>query len=223
MTFQIAIDGPAGSGKSTMAKILSRKLNAIYLDTGAMYRTVGLKAVQSGIDTKDEKALADMMKNIDITIAFENEEQVIYLDGVNVNGNIRTAEISVAASNVAVFPVVRHKMVEMQRKIASCNNVVMDGRDIGTFVLQQANFKFFLTADAEERAKRRCLEMKEKKMDADYKSILEDIKYRDNNDSSRAFAPLKKADDAILIDTTFLNIDQVINKMMEYIDGKQSN
>ena len=220
MNLQIAIDGPAGAGKSTMAKILSNKLNAIYLDTGAMYRTVGLKAIVSRIDTKDEKALTLLVKDINISIAFENDKQVIYLDNKNVNKKIRTPEISIAASNVAVCKAVRLKMVEMQREIAKNNNVVMDGRDIGTYVLVNANYKFFLIADVKERAKRRYIELEQKNMKADMDDIIKDIEYRDKNDSTRAFAPLKRAEDAIVIDTTHLNIDEVIKVMMGYIDGK---
>ncbi len=221
MTFQIAIDGPAGAGKSTMAKILSKKLQAIYLDTGAMYRTCGLKAINNGIETKDEKALSEMIKNINITISFENNHQQIFLDGKNVNGLIRTPKVSVAASDVSAYKAVRLKMVEMQRDIAKVNNVVMDGRDIGTYVLPDANIKFFLVANINERAKRRFAEMKEKGMNPDMKSIIKDMEYRDKNDSSRDFAPLKQAKDAILIDTTNLNIEQVIKVMLEYINETQ--
>ncbi len=222
MTFQIAIDGPAGAGKSTMAKILSKKLKAIYLDTGAMYRACGLKAINSGIDSKDEKALNKMVSDINITISFENDQQQIFLDGKNVNGLIRTPEISVSASDVSANKAVRLKMVEMQREIAKVNNVVMDGRDIGTYVLPDANIKFFLVADINERAKRRYHEMKEKNMNPDMESIIKDMNYRDTNDSSRDFAPLKQAKDAILIDTTNLNINQVIKVMLEYINETQT-
>lgn len=222
MTFQIAIDGPAGAGKSTMAKILSKKLKAIYLDTGAMYRTCGLKAINSGIDTKDEKALSEMVKAININISFENNEQHIYLDGENVNGLIRTPKISVAASDVSAYKAIRLKMVEMQRDIAKANNVVMDGRDIGTYVLPDANIKFFLVANIKKRAKRRFAEMKEKGMNPDMKSIIKDMEYRDKNDSSRDFAPLKQANDALLIDTTNLNVEQVIKVMLEYINETQT-
>ena len=220
MSLQIAIDGPAGAGKSTMAKILSNKLNAIYLDTGAMYRTVGLKAIMCNIDTKDEKALTLLVKDINISIAFENAKQIIYLDNKNVNKEIRTPKISIAASNVAVCKAVRLKMVDMQREIAKNNDVVMDGRDIGTYVLKGANYKFFLIADVKERAKRRYIELEEKNMKTSMEDITKDIEYRDKNDSTREFAPLKKAKDAIEIDTTYLNIDEVIKVMMGYIDGK---
>jgi len=220
MTFQIAIDGPAGAGKSTMAKILSKKYGAIYLDTGAMYRTVGLKAVKMKVDTKDENAINNIIKDINIKIAFANGAQVIYLDEEDVTSQIRTPQISIATSNVAIFTNVRLKMVKMQREIAADNNVVMDGRDIGTYVLPNAQYKFYLVADVRERAKRRVLELKEQNINADIEKIVEDMKYRDENDSNRAFAPLSQAKDAILIDTTNLNITQVIDVMIGYINEK---
>jgi len=220
MTFQIAIDGPAGAGKSTMAKILSKKYGAIYLDTGAMYRTVGLKAIKMNVDTKDENAINNIIKDINIEIAFDNDSQIIYLDGQDVTNQIRTPQISIAASDVAVFNSVRLKMVEMQRKIAKDNNVVMDGRDIGTYVLPKAKYKFYLVADVLERAKRRAIELDKKNIKTDINKIVEDMKYRDQNDSNRAFAPLSQAKDAIKIDTTNLNINQVINVMIGYIHEK---
>jgi len=220
MTFQIAIDGPAGAGKSTMAKILSKKYEAIYLDTGAMYRAVGLKAVKMKVDTKDENALNNIIKDINIKIAFVNGAQVIYLDEEDVTNQIRTPQISIAAANVAIFISVRLKMVEMQREIAADNNVVMDGRDIGTYVLPNAQYKFYLVADVRERAKRRVLELKEQNINVAIEKIVEDMKYRDKNDSNRAFAPLSQAKDAILIDTTNLNITQVIDVMIGYINEK---
>lgn len=220
MSYAITIDGPAGSGKSTMAKKISKDLGIIYLDTGAMYRTVGLKAINNDVNPKDEIGVSRIVKDIDLKIAFEDEQQVIYLDNENVNDKIRTPEVSLAASNVAVFPKVRIKMVEMQRKIAKAADVVMDGRDIGTYVLKNAKYKFFLTAQVEERAKRRYKELSEKGLTPDLKKIIEDMNYRDKNDSSRAFAPLKQAEDAVLIDTTNFTIEEVIEKMMEYINGK---
>ncbi len=218
MTFAVAIDGPAGAGKSTAAKILAKKLGAIYLDTGAMYRTVALEAIRKGIDTKNEQALTNLVEDIRIDIDFSEEGQMIYLDGEPVNGLIRTAEVSIGASDVAVFPSVRGKMVEMQRRIASEQTVVMDGRDIGTYVLKDAKYKFFLTATVDERAKRRFKEMKEKGIEADFDHIIKDIKYRDNNDTSRKMSPLKQADDAILIDTTNQTIDEMVEEMAGYID-----
>lgn len=219
----IAIDGPAGAGKSTIAKMISKCLGIVYLDTGAMYRTVALKAIQSGVDTKDQVALSEMVKDIDVFIEYKNNEQAIYLDKENVTGLIRTPRISVGASDVAVVPAVRIKMVELQREIASKNSVVMDGRDIGTYVLPNADFKFFLTASVEERARRRFNEMTEKgDFSASFEDVLKDIRYRDHNDSSRAFAPLAKADDAIEIDSTQLQAEQVAETIMIMIKKKGS-
>jgi len=219
MVFSVAIDGPAGAGKSTAAKELSAMLGAIYLDTGAMYRTVALAAIQRGIDTSDEKALEEMLEDIQIDIEFGENGQVILLDGEPVNGLIRTPEVSLGASKVAVFPPVRHRMVEKQREIASKQTVVMDGRDIGTYVLKDAKYKFFLTASVEKRAERRFKELKEKGMEADMDEIIRDIEFRDKNDSSRAFAPLRQAEDAILIDTTEQSIKEMVDEMAGYINA----
>jgi len=218
----IAIDGPAGAGKSTVAKAVSKELGIIYLDTGAMYRTVALKAIMTGVDTKDEAGLTGLVRDIDIRIEYERNEQRIYLDGKDVTENIRTAEVSIGASNVAVIPAVRVKMVELQREIAARNDVVMDGRDIGTYVLPDARYKFFLTASLEERAKRRYYEMIEKGMsNVTLDDVQKDIAYRDKNDSTRAFAPLSKAQDAIEIDTTHLNPAEVIDVILSCIKNKE--
>ncbi len=214
----IAIDGPAGAGKSTVAKAISKELGIIYLDTGAMYRTVALKAILSGIDTKDESGLVALVKDIDIRIEYQGSDQRIYLDGKDVSGDIRTAEVSIGASNVAVIPAGRLKLVELQRQIAANNDVVMDGRDIGTYVLPNASYKFFLTASLDERAKRRFDEMMEKGMPASsFDDVRNDIAYRDKNDSTRAFAPLSRAQDALEIDTTHLNPIQVVETILTYI------
>jgi cytidylate kinase len=220
----IAIDGPAGSGKSTAAKNISRALGIIYLDTGAMYRAVALKAVRSGIDTKDEESLAALVKNIDIRVEYEENNQKILLDGEDVTGLIRTPEISIGASNVSTFPAVRIKMVELQRKIAGEHDVVMDGRDIGTFVLPNAKYKFYLTASIEERAKRRYRELKSSGASGiTIEDVKNDIALRDRNDSSRAFAPLSKAQDAVEIDTTCLNPQEVAEKILSFVKYKRVN
>jgi cytidylate kinase len=217
----IAIDGPAGAGKSTVAKSISKELGIIYLDTGAMYRTVALKAIHSGLDTKDADGLADLVQTIDIKIQYNNGEQRIFLDGSDVSGLIRTPEVSIGASNVASVPSVRLKMVELQRQIASSNDVVMDGRDIGTYVLPNASYKFFLTASLEERAKRRYDELSQKGTEhPTYEEVRDDISLRDRNDSSRAFAPLIRAEDAIEIDTTSLTPYEVTEKILSIIDGE---
>ncbi len=215
----IAIDGPAGAGKSTIAKLISKKLKIVYLDTGAMYRAVALKAIRQNIDTSNGEKLSELVKDINIKVEYINEEQRIYLDGEDVSDFIRTPEVSLGASNVAVIPEVRIKMVELQRKIASKCSVVMDGRDIGTYVLPNATLKIFLNASIDERAKRRYNEQLSKGIkDVSFEEVKQDIIYRDKNDSSRAFAPLAKAQDAIELDTTVMSIDEVVVKILEQIE-----
>ncbi|HHX18499.1 MAG TPA: (d)CMP kinase [Clostridium sp.] len=211
----IAIDGPAGAGKSTIAKLISKKLGILYLDTGAMYRAVALKAINENIDTLDEEKLSKLVENINIEIVYSKDEQKIILDGEDVSSLIRTPEVSIGASNVATIPDVRIKMVELQRKISSESSVVMDGRDIGSYVLPNADVKIFLNADIKERAKRRYSEQLSKNITLE--EVLKDIEYRDKNDSSRSFAPLIKASDAIEIDTTNMSIDEVVNTILGYV------
>ena len=218
----IAIDGPAGAGKSTIAKRISRILDILYLDTGAMYRAVALKAIREGIDTKDEDKLSSLVENINIKVEYFQNKQHIFLDDEDVSDKIRTPEVSIGASNVSAVKSVRLKMVELHRKIAEKNSLVMDGRDIGTFVLPDAQFKFFLTASVDERAKRRYLEQISKgENNISLEEVKEEIMYRDKNDSSRAFAPLSKADDAIEIDTTFMTIDEVVDKIISIIKSSE--
>lgn len=216
--FSIAIDGPAGAGKSTIAKIVSKSLGIVYLDTGAMYRAVALKAINYKIDSKDKEKITELVKDIDIEIDYSGNEQQIFLDEKNVTGKIRTPEVSIGASNVAAVPEVRIRMVELQRKIAEKSRVVMDGRDIGTYVLPNAQFKFFLTASINERARRRYIEQISKGMEnLTFEEVLKDIEYRDKNDSSREFAPLSKAVDAVEIDTTNLTIEQVAEEILLHV------
>jgi len=221
MSISVAIDGPAGAGKSTIAKKIAQINNYIYLDTGAMYRACALKALRLAINCSDEKNVSEMIENTNITIKFENESQQVYLDDENVTSYIRTPEVSKGASDISAIESVRIKMVDIQRKIAHGNDVILDGRDIGTFVLPNADVKIFLTATVEERASRRFLEMKQK---GDLKLSIEDVKkdieYRDFNDSNRAFAPLRKAEDAIEIDTTSKNIIEVIDEIIAVINKK---
>jgi cytidylate kinase len=216
----IAIDGPAGSGKSIMAKLLSEKKGYVYLDTGAMYRTVALKAIRCGIDTLDGEKLEELIKNIDLKLVIKDNIQHMFLDGECVDPLIRTNEVSKGASDVSKFPPVRLFLVEMQRDVAKKYNVVMEGRDIGTYVLPDADFKFYLTASNEKRAERRYKQMIEAGKNTTYDEIFADIIYRDKQDSGRDFAPLKKADDAILIDTTGKNIDEVFRTLLGYINGR---
>lgn len=217
----IAIDGPAGAGKSTIAKMVSKSLGIIYLDTGAMYRAVALKARNEGIDTLDREKLSVLVKDIDIKVEYSGMEQHIFLDGNDVGKRIRTPDISIGASNVATIPEVRLKMVELQREIARHNSVVMDGRDIGTYVLPGADVKVFLTAALEERAKRRYCEQLAKGVERiSFEAVLTDIAYRDKNDSGRAFAPLSKAEDAVEIDTTHLSVEEVAERIISLAGEK---
>ena len=213
----IALDGPAGSGKSTIAKILSNDLNILYLDTGAMYRAVALKAIKLGIDTLDEKGVALFIDNINIEIKYIDGMQHTYLDNEDVSDEIRKPEMSMAASNISKHKCVRLKMVDMQRQIAKSMSCVLDGRDIGSFVLPDADFKFYITATSEIRAKRRYDELTQKGFDINFDNLLKEIEERDFNDKNRDFAPLKKADNAIEIDTSNLSVNEVINAIKSLI------
>lgn len=213
----IAIDGPSGAGKSTIAKEIAKRLNIIYLDTGAMYRAIGLKAVRLGIDTNDEKGVTNILDSTKIEIKYVDGVQIIYLDGENVSTAIREHHISKAASNVSKIPAVRLKLVAMQREIAAKNNVVLDGRDITSYVLKDANNKFYLTATPEERANRRYKELIEKGQNVEYETILADINDRDYNDTHRDFAPLTLTEDSVYIDSTNLTIEQAIEMILSYI------
>ena len=215
---KIALDGPSGSGKSTVAKRLSASLDILYLDTGAMYRACALKALKLGIDTFDEKGVSGFINDINLEIKYENGSQRTFLDGEDVSEKIREPHVSMHASNISSLKCVRLKMVDMQRKIASKMSCVLDGRDIGTYVLPNAKYKFFMTASPETRAQRRYKELTEKGQKVDYDTLLKEINQRDYNDSHRAFAPLKQADDAILLDTTNMNVDQVVEFIMSKIE-----
>ena len=214
----VAIDGPAGAGKSTISKVVAKTLGLIYVDTGAMYRAVALYAIQNGMDTKNaDGALEKSLDKISIDIAYQDGEQHIFLNGEDVSGIIRTPEVSMGASNVATLPCVRLKLVELQREIAKKQSVIMYGRDIGTYVLPSADIKIFLTASVEARAKRRHKELIEKGTSVSYEEVLLDMQKRDLNDSTRAFAPLKQADDAVLIDTTEYDFDASVDKILSHI------
>lgn len=216
MRTAVAIDGPAGAGKSTVAKQVARRLGYLYLDTGAMYRAAGLKAHRLGIPPKDGDRVAPMIEDTDIAITFIEGAQHVLLDGEDVTTLIRTPEASVAASDISAIPAVRLRLVELQRRIAAEHDVVMDGRDIGTFVLPHARCKIYLSATLEERARRRCRELEERGTACvDLESVRRDIEYRDYNDSHRSLAPLAKAEDACEIDTTGLSVDQVVDLILE--------
>ena len=207
--YAIAIDGPSGAGKSTVARAAAKHFGFIYVDTGAIYRSVGLAAHRRGLDTKDETAVSAMLPEINIEIRYNDEgEQRMFLDGEDVSAEIRLPEISICASNVSAMPAVRVYLLEMQRRMARAHNVIMDGRDIGTVVLPDAELKIFLTASAAARAQRRLLELQGKGVKADYDEVLRDIEYRDKQDTSRAAAPLKAADDAVRVDTSDIDFEQ---------------
>ncbi len=218
--YSIAIDGPAGAGKSTIARIAASKLGFIYVDTGAMYRAFALHCLENNIDVADVNEISKEIDNIDINIIYENKEQQVILNNRNVTLYIRTNQVSQMTSAVSVHQPVREKMVELQRKIAQNSNVVMDGRDIGTFVLPNATLKIYLTASVEIRAKRRYLEMKEKNVFVDLDNIKEEIKQRDERDMNREFAPLSKADDAVLLDSTDMTIDKVAETIVNLYKAK---
>ena len=217
----VAIDGPAGSGKSTIAKRLASDYRILYLDTGAMYRACALKALKEGVDLSDEKAIGTLMRNLSLDIDYANGKQRTILDGLDVSEEIREPRVSMAASTVSKYPCVRIKMVEKQREIAGRISCVLDGRDIGTYVLPAADFKFYLTASAEVRTKRRYDELRAKGYEVNFDELKASIIRRDEQDSSREFAPLKRADDAMEVDTSFMSIDEVLaclkSKMQERI------
>lgn len=218
--FTLAIDGPAGAGKSTIAKSIAQKLRCTYIDTGAMYRTVGLFCIQNDIDYTNEDAVNHVLDQIGIDIVYEDTMQKIYLNGVDVSTAIRTQEVAASASKVATYRAVRSALVDMQRKLAATKSVVMDGRDIGTVVLPQATLKVFLTASAEERAKRRLLEYEAKGMNVVYETLLKEIQERDNQDAHRQVSPLRKADDGIEIDTTALSIETISERIIQLLQER---
>ncbi len=217
----IAIDGPSGAGKSTIAKAAAKELGFVYIDTGAMYRAVGLFCVRAGIDSsKDIKEVINSLSAIEIDIDYIEGVQHVFLNGEDVSHLIRTPEISLAASYVAVIREVREKMVEFQRTLAENHNCIMDGRDIGTNVLPSAKVKIFLTADVTARAERRYRELLEKGEKVTFDEVLSDMQFRDKNDSSREYMPLAKASDAILVDTTTFTLDESIAKVINLIKEK---
>lgn len=218
---KVAIDGPAGAGKSSIAREVAKKLGLVYVDTGAMYRAVAVYAIENGIEIKAENFTGDVLDKIEIEIAYDENGQRIYLCGKDVSERIREADASIGASNVATIPAVRLKLVELQRRLADKASVIMDGRDIGTYVLPDAEVKIFLTASVEVRAKRRLLELENKGMPADFEKVKKDIEYRDKNDSEREFAPLKKAEDAIVVDTSDMTIHEVIDRISGIIKGEK--
>ena len=212
--YNIAIDGPAGAGKSTIAKIVAKELGFIYVDTGAMYRTLALACFRDGIDTSDEAAVVAKCESVEVTLGYEDGTQKVYLNGEDVSTEIRREEIGNLTSAIAVYPGVRKILVALQKDLASKNNVVMDGRDIGTAVLPNADLKIYLTASVETRAKRRYDELVEKGQTCDLKEIEKDIEDRDYRDMNREVSPLSQADDAVLVDSSDMTIDEVVAKII---------
>ena len=215
MSFNIAIDGPSGAGKSTIAKRLANELSFVYVDTGAMYRAMALYFLRKQIDPKDERAITAACAYIDITLAYQEGIQCVILNGENVNAYIRAEEVGIMASNTSIYPDVRAKLTALQQKLAQTSNVIMDGRDIGTCVLPDAQVKIYLTAEVSARAKRRYDELIQKGVEADYQQIEADIKERDYRDMHREIAPLKQAEDAILVDSSNMDIEQVLTAIRE--------
>ena len=217
MRYNIAIDGPAGAGKSTIAKRLAKELGAIYVDTGAMYRAMAYYFIQNGVDKEDIDTITRLCKDVEVSISYENGEQQVILNGENITGFIRQEAVGNMASATSVYPVVREKLVELQRQLAARENVVMDGRDIGTVVLPDANVKIFLTASSKVRAKRRFDELTAKGESCDIDAIEKDIIERDHRDMTRETSPLKQADDAVRLDTSELDFEQSLAAMKQII------
>ncbi len=220
MAINIAIDGPAGAGKSSIAKLASKELGYIYVDTGALYRTVGLYSIRKGIDTKNAEAVTATLSDIEVKLGFVDGAQHVFLNGEDVSEAIRTPEASMGASNVSAIPAVRTFLFDLQRDIAKNNNCIMDGRDIGTVVLPDAQIKIFLTASPEARAERRYKELIEKGEKVDFQDVLDDINKRDYQDSHREIAPLKQAEDAILLDNSGCNLEEGKELLLSIIRDK---
>ena len=216
----IAIDGPAGAGKSTLSRLLAKKISFIYADTGALYRAVGLYAAEHGVSPKDEKAVCTLLPEIRLDLTYTARGQQVVMCGENVSDKIRRPEISMAASDVSKIPEVRAFLLDLQKDIARRNNVVMDGRDIGTVVLPEAQLKIFLTASPEERARRRYQELLAKGVRAEYDSVLADLIARDRQDENRPIAPLKPAKDAVRVDTTGCTLEQALSKLLGIVREK---
>lgn len=221
MAYSIAIDGPAGAGKSTIAKKAAKELGFIYIDTGAMYRAMAVYFMDEKVDTDSIEAMEKACGNVDVSIEYSQGAQQVILNGVNVTGRLRTEEVGRMASKTSPCPAVRKKLVELQRKLAASTDVIMDGRDIGTCVLPQATLKIYLTASVEARADRRYRELIEKGEKADLAVISKDIEERDYNDMHRANSPLRQAEDAVYLDTSDMNIEQVTDKIIELFNERK--
>lgn len=216
MGYNVAIDGPAGAGKSTIAKLVAKEKGYIYVDTGAMYRGLAIHFLNRGIDPEDRKAVAEACRDAEVTIGYEDGVQQIYLNGENVTSMLRAEETGNMASKTSAIPEVREKLLELQRSLAREKDVIMDGRDIGTNILPNADIKIYLTASVETRARRRYDELQEKGEDCSLEEISRDIRERDERDMTREIAPLKKADDAVLVDSSDMTIQQVVDEICRY-------
>lgn len=220
---QVAIDGPASSGKSTISKMIAKENHFLYLDTGAMYRAVTLEVLRRGMDVTDEIQMANLLANLKITFTNQNGVQLVFLNGEDVTGDIRSLEVTRNVSEVSAIKQVRQRLVQMQREIAENHSIIMDGRDIGTVVLPKAELKIFLVASVEERANRRFKENQEKGIHLDYQQLVEEIRQRDYLDSTRTESPLKKAEDAIEVDTTSMTIEEVVSTITKMIQEINKN
>lgn len=216
MGYNVAIDGPAGAGKSTIAKLVAKEKGYIYVDTGAMYRGLAIHFIKKGIKAEDIKGIVEACKDAEVSIVYENDVQQIYLNGKNVTAMLRTEEVGNMASKTSAIPAVREKLLELQRTLAREKDVIMDGRDIGTNILPNADVKIYLTASVETRATRRYKELLEKGENCVYEEIAQDIKERDERDMNREIAPLKQAEDAILVDSSEMTIDEVVKTICSY-------
>lgn len=221
MSYNVAIDGPAGAGKSTIARAVAKELGLIYIDTGAMYRAMALFILRSEVSPEDTEGIGEKCREADITIGYEDGAQVVYLNGENVNPYLRTEEVGNMASVTSAHPGVRKKLVELQQALAATSDCVMDGRDIGTCVLPDAQVKIYLTADSGVRAKRRCRELEAKGAAADLEKIRADIEERDYRDMHREHSPLKRARDAVLVDTSDMDIDQAVGAILKLCREKR--
>lgn len=222
MSFNIAVDGPAGAGKSTIAKLVAKKMNLIYVDTGAMYRAMALYLLRRGVDINDDEAVIKECVNADITIKYEDGAQVVYLNGDNVNAFLRTEEVGNAASKTSVLAPLRAHLLSLQQNLAKTSDCIMDGRDIGTCVLPNADVKIYLTASSEVRAKRRYDELTAKGEVCDLAKIKADIEERDYRDMNRETAPLKQAEDAVLVDSSYMTIDEVVEEIIKISERKRA-
>ncbi len=222
MAFNIAVDGPAGAGKSTIAKLVAKKMNLIYVDTGAMYRAMALYLLRAGVDINDDEAVIKECVNADITIKYEEGVQVVYLNGENVNAFLRTEEVGNAASKTSVLAPLRAHLLSLQQNLAKTSDCIMDGRDIGTCVLPNADVKIYLTASSEVRAKRRYDELTAKGEVCDLAKIKADIEERDYRDMNRETAPLKQAEDAVLVDSSYMTIDEVVEEIIKISERKKA-